>query len=110
MIPKICFPDYNKMKELNKNREYIFHLFGLGTNDIYGRFTLYEDFSDLIRFDLIVNGYSGENSWNLNLKFNSKNYKKICDYAQKCYNYLFTELYYSAQNSSWRWDSYFRGL
>ena len=105
-VPQICFPDYNKMKKLKKNKEYIFSLFDLGVNNIYGRFTLYEDFSDLIHFDLIINGYSGENSWDLALKFNKENYKIICDYAQDCYNSLFNELYYSLQ-TTWRWDFYF---
>ena len=108
LIPKICFPDYNKMKELKKDKEYIFSLFELGTNNIYGRFTLYEDFTNLIRFDLIINGYSGENSWEVSYKFNKDNYKKICNYAQDCYNYLFSQLYYSSQ-STWHWDFYFNG-
>ena len=107
-VPQICFPDYNKMKKLRNDKEYIFSLFDLGINNIYGRFTLYEDFSNLIHFDLIVDGYSETNFYGISYKFNEENYKKICNHAQDCYNRLFCEFYYSSQ-TSWRWDFYFNG-
>ena len=105
-IPKIIFPEYEKLKRLKKDKEYIFTLFDLGFNQIYGRFTLYEDFSDLIYFDVIVNGYSNTNQYTTSFKFNKANYKSICHYAQECYNKIFMNLFYSP-NETWRWEYYF---
>lgn len=104
-IPKLTFPSYDKLKTLPKDKEYIFTIFDLSFNFIHGRFTLYEDFYNVIRFDLMVDGYSETNGWRTCYKFNKKNYKKICDFAQDCYEHIYETLDASS-DSSWRWEHY----
>lgn len=94
-IPKLNFPNYETLKKLNKNQEYKFTLFRLGFSGIYGRLSLYEDFSNLIYFDVLVNGYINDDFYVKCLKFNKKNYENICNHAQKCYNEIFLTLYNS---------------
>ena len=47
------------------------------------------------------NGYTGLNDYNLVLKFNKENYKKICKYAQEVYETFYREL---AKDYSWQWE------
>ena len=105
IIPQLTFPPYEKLKSLPKDRQYIFSLFNLGFNFCYGRFTLYEDFHNIIRFDLMVDGYSETNGWRTCYKFNKGNYKKICDFAQECYDHIYLTLVNST-DYSWSWEHY----
>ena len=53
-IPELKFPPYEKIKALDKNKEYEFILFYTGITETYGRFTVHEDGKRKIIFDLIL--------------------------------------------------------
>lgn len=71
--------------------EYSFTLFETPTS-VYGRFSYNEDDSRMIMFDVMEDGYCDHNSLGMTLKFNKKNYQKICKHAQYIYEEFQREL------------------
>lgn len=104
-IPELKFPPYEKIKALDKNKEYEFILFYTGITETYGRFTVHEDGKRKIIFDLIEDGYSDTNDYTMSRRITKKEYQEICNHAQNCYNNLFSILEKSANNSKeWIFD------
>ena len=86
--------------EMDEHIEYTLTLFETPTS-VYGRFTLNEDASDYIYFDVMEDGYCDHNSLGRRMKFNKKNYKAICKYAQSVYD-LFFETLEKDLSSEWK--------
>lgn len=101
-IPRLTFPTYEQIKELDKDTEYEIILFITGIEDTYGRITLNEGGKRQIIFELIEDGYSDKNSYTMIKKFDKKNYKTICYHAQRCYDDLYKALR-NGSNCSWMW-------
>ena len=86
--------------ETEEHCEYTFTLFDTPVS-VWGRFTYNEDDSRYIHFDVIEGGHTGQNSLGLALKFNKKNYQKICKHAQEVYESFCKEL---EKDTSYWWD------
>ena len=102
-IPELVFPSYDKIKALDKNKEYEFILFDTGINETYGRFIIHEDGRRSIVFDLIEGGYSDCNRYTMKRRITKKEYKEICIHAQNCYNDIFLALK-NGNDCSWTWE------
>lgn len=88
--------------------EYKFTLFDTPVY-AYGQLSYNEDDSGYIYFDMMENGYSNMNYYGLALKFNKKNYQKICKHAQEIYEMFYREL---DKDVSYQWactpEEYFK--
>lgn len=84
----LAFPSYEFLKSI-KEEEIV--LFTVYTN-IYGQLTINEDGESGFYFDLMVNGYSGENEWTRFFCRNKKGYKALRIHAQKCYQSILNNL------------------
>jgi thymidylate synthase ThyX len=89
-----------KLYEEEEHCEYKFNLFDTPVF-AYGQLSYNEDDSRYIYFDVMENGYSNMNSYGLELKFNKKNYQKLCKHAQEVYEMFYREL---DKDMSWQWD------
>ena len=92
--------DTGKIKSSTLPQEYEFTLFRTPVS-VYGRLSYNEDGDGFINFDVMESGYCGENSLGKCLKFNKVNYRKICDYAQKVYEYFQQTL---LEDTSYSWS------
>ena len=89
-----------KLYKDEEHCEYKFTLFDTPVY-VYGQLSYNEDDSKYIYFDVMENGYSNMNSYGLELKFNKKNYQKLCKHAQEVYEMFYREL---DKNMSWQWE------
>lgn len=100
-IPKLKMPPYEWLKSLPKDKGHFITLFDTPTS-VYGRITLYEDGFKVIHFDVMECGYCDKNHLGLSLKFNKKNYAKICRHAQEVYANFFFAL---RCDMSYKWEA-----
>lgn len=59
---------------------------------VYGQITVNEDGENCFCFDLMVNGYSGENEWTRFFHSNKKGYEALKIHAQNCYQLILNNL------------------
>lgn len=115
---KLKFPTYEFLKSLprthrvthvtrqggiyehDEHLEYSITLFSTPVS-VYGRFTLNEDDTGMIFFDVMEDGYCDHNNFGRRMKFNKKNYAAICKYAQSVYDMFINEL---EQDLSDQWE------
>lgn len=86
-----------------KDEEHCEYKFTLFDTPIFawGQLSYNEDDSRHIYFDVMENGYSNMNNYGIELKFNKKNYQKLCEYAQGVYELFYMEL---DKDLSWQWE------
>ena len=102
---KLNFPDYNKLKELPKDREYKFTIFTI-YETIYCRFTYNEDCKDKFKADLMCNGYSDTYEPILFKKWfpnTEEDYKIMCSRIEVFYNKLVRNILNSNEDNSLYW-------
>ena len=103
---KLSFPDYNRIKELSKDKEYKFTIFKIYST-IYCRFTYNEDWTDKFKADLMCNGYSDTyeppefKEWFSNTE---EDYKKMCSRIELFYNRLMQTILNSNDEVFWLYD------
>lgn len=91
---KLKFPSYEYINSLDfKSKEYYdWILFELPVN-VYGRFyCACEEGDKIIYFDVVENGECDVNVLGMNFYFNEKNYKEICEHAQKIFESFYKAL------------------
>ena len=107
---QLKFPPYEYIKSLPKVDEddddcFIKYDWVLFTTpvDVYGRLSYNEDDSGYIYFDVMEDGYCDQNQFGIGLKFNKKNYAKLCKHAQKVFESFYKEL---DTDCSEQWEKY----
>ncbi len=71
-------------------------------DNVYGQIAVNEDGEDCFWFDLSINGYVGTSDWSRHFEKTKEGYKKLCIYAQMCYNTILSNLL--NQNHDWQYD------
>lgn len=107
---QLKFPPYEYIKSLptvdrddeDCFNEYTWTLFATPVN-VYGRLSYNEDDSGYIYFDVMEDGYCEMNRLGIALKFNKKNYAKLCKHAQKVFESFYKEL---DTDYSEQWEKY----
>lgn len=85
----LAFPSYEFLKSIKEEKDIT--LFTVYKN-IYGRLRVNEDGKSGFYFDLMQNGYSGENEWSRFFCSNKKGYEALQIHAQKCYQLILNNL------------------
>lgn len=85
----LMFPSYEFLKSIKEEKDIT--LFTVYKN-MYGRLRVNEDGESGFYFDLVVNGYSGENEWTRFFHSNKKGYEALQIHAQNCYQLILNNL------------------
>ena len=85
----LMFPSYEFLKSIKVEKDIT--LFIVYKN-MYGRLRVNEDGEQGFYFDLVVNGYSGENEWTRFFHSNKKGYEALKIHAQNCYQLILNNL------------------
>ena len=105
-MKQLNLPPYEWLKALplkdakGKPCQYEFTLFDTPVA-VCGRLSYNEDDSRFIFFDVMEGFHTGMNDYGLSLKFNEKNYQKLCKHAQKIYELFLAE---PNEDMSWQWE------